>query len=73
MSPRALIEIAPPVERALLVGAPRKGTRDAAQVDEHLEELARLADTAGATVVGRVMQLVEKPAPDFYVGKGKVA
>jgi GTP-binding protein HflX len=39
---------------------------------EHLDELARLADTAGADVVGRVTQVVEKPAPDFYVGRGKV-
>jgi GTPase len=72
MSPRQLIDVAPPVERALLVGAPRKGTRDATQMDEHLDELARLADTAGARIVGRVTQLIEKPAPDFYVGKGKV-
>ena len=72
MSPRTLIEVAPPVERALLVGAPRKGSRDAAQVDEHLDELARLADTAGAQVAGRVVQTLAAPAPDFYVGRGKV-
>jgi len=73
MSPRALIEIAPPVERALLVGAPRKGSAEAAHVHEHLDELARLADTAGAAVAGRVVQVVQRPAPDFYVGRGKVA
>jgi GTP-binding protein HflX len=55
------------------VGAPRKGTRDAAQVHEHLDELARLADTAGAEVVGRAFQLVSAPTPDLYVGKGKAA
>ena len=69
---RQLIEVRPPAERALLVGAPRKGTRDAASVEEHLEELARLADTAGAVVVGRVIQFVAAPTPDFYIGKGKV-
>ena len=55
------------------MGAPRKGTRDAAQVHEHLDELARLADTAGAEVVGRAVQLVSAPTPDLYIGKGKAA
>jgi GTP-binding protein HflX len=65
-------EIQPPVERALLVGAPRRGTGDALRSDEHLDELARLADTAGAAVAGRIVQRVEKPTPQFYIGEGKV-
>ena len=72
MSPRRLVDIAPPVERALLVGAPRKRTRDARHANEHLDELARLADTAGAAVVDRVIQAVDAPSPEFYVGRGKV-
>ncbi len=68
-----MIDVAPPVERALLIGVPRKGTREAKLVHEHLDELARLADTAGAKVVGRVVQVVEKPSPETYLGKGKVA
>jgi GTP-binding protein HflX len=40
-------------------------------VDEHLDELARLADTAGATVVGRTFQRVEAPTPHLYLGQGK--
>jgi len=60
------------VERAFLVGAPRKGTADAQQVEEHLDELARLADTAGAAVVGRTSQRIEAPTPNFYLGQGKV-
>jgi GTP-binding protein HflX len=55
-----------------LVGAPRKGTDDAAQVEEHLDELARLADTAGAGVVGRAVQRIEAPTPNYYLGQGKV-
>ncbi|HEV8399067.1 MAG TPA: GTPase HflX [Gemmatimonadales bacterium] len=43
-----------------------------AQVDEHLDELNRLADTAGAEVVGRTYQRVESPTPTFYLGQGKV-
>jgi GTP-binding protein HflX len=70
---RNLIEVASPSERALLVGAPRKGTPDAQAVDEHLDELARLADTAGAAVVGRVVQFITKPTPDLYIGRGKAA
>jgi 50S ribosomal subunit-associated GTPase HflX len=67
-----LIEIQPPVERALLVAAPRRGTPDARYAQEHLDELARLADTAGAFVVGRTIQRVEAPTPAYYVGRGKV-
>ena len=41
-------------------------------VDEHLEELQRLADTAGAEIVGRTVQRIEAPTPNFYIGQGKV-
>jgi len=41
-------------------------------VDDHLDELGRLADTAGAEVVGRTHQRVEAPTPAFYLGQGKV-
>ena len=64
-------EVRPPAERALLIGAPRKGSRDAQQAEEHLDELARLADTAGALVVGRALQHIVAPTPDLYIGKGK--
>jgi len=37
-----------------------------------LDELTRLADTAGAQVVGRTYQRVESPSPTFYLGQGKV-
>ena len=42
------------------------------QVDEHLDELARLADTAGAELVGRTYQRLEAPTPNLYLGQGKV-
>ena len=41
-------------------------------MDEHLDELAQLADTAGATVVGRAVQRVESPTPNYFLGQGKV-
>ena len=54
------------------MGAPRKGSSEVERADEHLEELARLADTAGAEVVGRLTQKIEKPTPNYYIGEGKV-
>ncbi|HJQ65361.1 MAG TPA: GTPase HflX, partial [Gemmatimonadales bacterium] len=69
---RRLIEIQLPIERAFLVGAPRKGSDDAVRVDEHLNELGRLADTAGAEVAGRLVQRIDAPTPNWYLGQGKV-
>jgi len=58
------------VERAVLVGAPRLDEPETL-VDEHLEELERLADTAGAEVVGTLVQRLEAPHPKLYIGRGK--
>ena len=69
---KELIELAPPQERALLVGAPLKRGTDRHHVAEHLEELERLADTAGATVVGTLTQQLDRPDPATYIGRGKV-
>lgn len=66
------IPVRAPVERAVLVAAPRKGSRDATQVAEHLDELARLVDTAGAHVVARLTQHVAAPQPATLIGEGKV-
>ncbi|MFN8650414.1 MAG: GTPase HflX [Gemmatimonadales bacterium] len=54
------------------MGAPRKGSDDARDLTEHLDELARLADTAGAVVVGRLSQQVVSPNPATLIGEGKV-
>ena len=56
----------------MLVGAPLKGKRARLELAEHLEELAELADTAGAVVVGEVTQSLDKPNPATYLGKGKL-
>src|SRR5262249_20004213 len=60
-------------ERAVLVAAPRKGSLDARHITEHLEELTRLVDTAGAEVVGRISQHIASPNPATLIGEGKVA
>jgi GTP-binding protein HflX len=56
----------------VLVAAPRKGSPDARHVAEHLEELTRLVDTAGAEVVGRISQHIVAPNPATLIGEGKV-
>ncbi len=56
----------------MLVAVPRKGSRAAEQLNEHLGELARLVDTAGAQVVGRLTQQVAAPNPGTLLGEGKV-
>lgn len=70
--PRDIIDLRPPTERAILVGAPLKGTTQRHHVAEHLDELARLADTAGAQIVGTLTQALERPDPATYIGKGKL-
>ena len=52
------------------MGAPTKDI-PADIADEHLSELAELADTAGARVVERVKQKLDRPNPKFYIGEGK--
>jgi GTP-binding protein HflX len=56
----------------VLVAAPRKGSPDARHVAEHLEELTRLVDTAGAEVVGRITQHIAAPNSATLIGEGKV-
>ncbi len=69
---RDIISLTPPTERAILVGAPIKGTGARHYMDEHLDELERLADTAGAVSVGRLTQQLDRPVPGTYLGKGKL-
>jgi GTP-binding protein HflX len=69
---RDLIDLAPPQERAILVGAPLKRTNARRAVDEHIEELGRLTDTAGAKVVGTLTQSIDRHDPGTYIGSGKV-
>ncbi|MGC8633586.1 MAG: GTPase HflX [Candidatus Limnocylindrales bacterium] len=65
-----LIELEPPQERAFLV-AVDTGEEPGWTAEESVNELAALADTAGAEVVGAEWQNRRHPDPDWYVGKGK--
>lgn len=61
-----------PRERAFLVGAEIFGEEDFLDLDESLNELALLADTAGLDVVGQTTQRLDHPNPKTYIGTGKV-
>ncbi len=54
-------------ERAVLVALCTEG-----EAKEQLEELSALATTAGAEVVGHLVQPRRRPHPRTYLGKGKV-
>ncbi len=56
-------------EKALLVGVERQSGWD---VDDSLNELAQLAETAGAEIVGSLWQKRSRPDPAFFIGRGKV-
>ena len=56
-------------ERVVLVGV---SERDGDDADDSLVELAELVKTAGATVVGTLIQRRESIHPGMYVGTGKV-
>lgn len=65
-----LVSTAPQLEIAVLVGV-EWGNSDW-PVDRSLDELERLADTAGAQVVGRLIQKLDRPNPKSFIGSGKV-
>jgi GTP-binding protein HflX len=58
-------------ERALLAALKLPKQRRF-EVEESLDELGRLAESAGAEVVGRMTQERSAPTPKLYFGKGKV-
>ncbi len=58
-------------EKAVLVGLVTR-SQDERKTDEYLDELAFLAETAGADPVARFTQKLEYPNPRTYVGTGKL-
>lgn len=59
-------------EKILLVGVTFAPAHDD-DTEASLDELELLVDTAGADVVGRVVQRRTRPEPSTYIGSGKVA
>ena len=58
-------------EKAVLVGIINRDQNEQ-QVNEYLDELAFLAETAGAVPVKRFVQRLETPNPKTFVGTGKL-
>jgi GTPase len=57
-------------ERAILIGLEKEGVSKW-DLRDSLEELAELANSAGAEVVETVTQKLQKPTAPYYIGKGK--
>jgi GTP-binding protein HflX len=57
-------------ERALLIGLERDGVNKW-DLRDSMDELAELAHTAGAEVVGTVIQKLDQPTAPYYIGRGK--
>jgi GTPase len=70
MPRQTTIDLAPPVEKAFLI-AVDTGDDSGWSAEESLAELANLALTAGADVVGAEWQNRRHVDPNWYVGKGK--
>ena len=58
------------VEHAFLVGV-QDGDIRRAEAEEHLAELASLADTMGVDVVGSMVVRLDRPTPNLFLGRGK--
>ena len=69
-SRRTSVPITPPAERAFLI-AVESGKDPGWPAVDSLEELANLAQTAGADIVGAEWQQRRHPDPDTYIGAGK--
>lgn len=60
------------LERAFLVGADARTSRPLLSLEDSLQELALLANTAGMEVVGQATQHLQRIDPNTYIGAGKV-
>ena len=56
----------------MLIAVSQKGSREKQIAENSLEELALLAESAGARVTGKIIQQLQSPSHDYYVGKGKI-
>jgi len=69
---QTLLKTQTETEKAFLVGVESKVSADSWSIESSLEELSYLAKTAGAEVVGRLAQKLERPSPTYYLGRGKL-
>ena len=66
-----MIETNKPRERAILIGVLYHG-QDESEVEDFLEELSFLTETAGAEPVKRFIQKLDTQNPRTFVGSGKI-
>jgi GTP-binding protein HflX len=66
-----MIETNKPRERAILIGVLYHG-QDESEVEDFLEELSFLTETAGAEPVKRFIQKLDNQNPRTFVGSGKI-
>ncbi len=69
---KQLISTEHPKEKALLVGVELPSRDHRVALEYSLEELERLAKTAGATVLGKCSQQIKRVTPATLIGRGKV-
>jgi len=62
-----------PQEKAILVGIEIRDRQSILSLENSLEELNLLAETAGVEVVGELTQKLDHPNPSTYIGSGKVS
>ena len=70
--PEALYPMIPSPERVVLIGVKLKAQLKS-DVEDSLEELGQLAETAGLEVIYTIVQPRETPDPAHFIGKGKIA
>lgn len=72
MSKKNPAQTSSPKERAFLVGVELRSQPSLLSLEDSLEELALLADTAGLNVIGEATQRLDFPNSRSYIGSGKI-
>lgn len=69
---QGMVSTAATVEQAILVGVEISGNPGLLSLEDSLNELELLADTAGVKTIGRLTQKLNSPHPATLIGSGKV-
>lgn len=72
MSKKQLLTTKNPTQKAFLIGVNLHGQDDLLSLNDSLQELELLADTAGIEVVGQTTQNLTTPNSKTFIGSGKV-